>query len=142
MPLTEPRNTDTRLADILALPVAAAAKIWKGGLTAINAAGFAVPASDTAGLKVVGLAIISIDNTDGANGAAQVEVKRGCFLLANSAANAATIAHINGPAYVIDDETVATQSTHSIPAGRIHDIAEDGSVWVDTAQPAIIPSAE
>jgi hypothetical protein len=142
MPLTEPRNTDARLAECVALPVAAATKIWKGGLVAIDAAGFAVPASDTAGLKVIGLATISADNANGANGDAFVETKRGCFLLGNAAAGQAiTGAHINGPAYILDDATVGNASTHSVLAGRVHDITEDGDVWVDTAQPAILPPA-
>ncbi len=54
MALTAPIDTPERAADLVQVPVAAATHLYAGGLAARNAAGNLVPASDTAGLRVVG----------------------------------------------------------------------------------------
>ncbi|WP_043585360.1 hypothetical protein [Geminisphaera colitermitum] len=115
------------------LPVAGATDIYAGNLTALNAAGFAVPASAAAGLRVIGRAEGDALNAAGANSDAFLNVKRGCFRYANSATAAITAAHIGNIAYVENSTTVRTApgAAPGIPAGRIVAVDDDG-VWIDT----------
>jgi hypothetical protein len=53
---------------ILPLPAAAGSVLFVGALIATNAAGQAVPASDTAGLKVQGVCREGLNNANGAAG--------------------------------------------------------------------------
>ena len=102
----------------------AGAKIYAGALVALNTAGKAVPASDTAGLTVVGRAEITAESGK------MVTVKTGCFLYGNSTSAAVTAAEVGKVCYVADDQTVAkTGGTNSIVAGLVYDIDKKG-VWV------------
>ena len=104
--------------------VAANAVIHSGAIVAINAAGFALPASDTAALKVVGVAFgSSANNSGGANGAKVIIVSEGDFDMVN-AAGAVTQASKARPVYVVDDQTVTTAAvaTNDIVAGIAVDI--------------------
>lgn len=132
MALTAARDTQERPGDILNLPMAAATTMYLGGLGATDAAGRAVPASDAAGLKVVGRTEQTINNA-GAAGALSINLKRGVFLLANSAAQPVTAAMVGKVAYVEDDQTVCATagSTHKVVAGRVVEVDSRG-VWVDT----------
>ncbi len=79
--LTQPYETHEREGLIVAYPVKANARIWKGALVCIDSTGYLVPASDTANLRFVGVAFESVDNTGGANGAKRCRVvKRGTFI--------------------------------------------------------------
>lgn len=105
-------------------PVAANAVIYSGAIVAINAAGYAVPASDTAGVKVIGVAWgSSANNTGGANGALTVEVAEGDFEMVN-AAGAVTQASLFRSVVVADDQTVTTAAVgvNDIVAGIAVDI--------------------
>src|SRR5690349_19645246 len=53
--------------------VAGTTKIYKGSVIAKNASGYLVPAADTVGLRVVGVAQEQIDNTAGADGALKIK---------------------------------------------------------------------
>jgi hypothetical protein len=129
--LASARDTQERPGDIVQLTLAANAVIYRGALVAVSATGYAVPGADTAGLTVIGRAEDTVDNTGGADGAAVVNVKRGCFKFANSATAALTIAHVGTIAYAADDETVANTSDNAIKAGLVIAIETDG-VWIDT----------
>lgn len=115
----------------LSLKVAAAVKILAGVLVAVNASGYAVPASDTEGLKVIGKAYVTVDNSAGSAGDASVIVERGTFRFANSTTHALAQANIGGFAYVEDDAVVAGETTNGVIAGIVLEI-EDCGVWVDT----------
>jgi hypothetical protein len=69
-PLTQDTQRVWALHDpqILPLPAAAGAVLFVGALIATNAAGQAVPASDTAGLKVQGVCREGLNNANGAAG--------------------------------------------------------------------------
>lgn len=113
--------------------VLAGAKIYKGALVVLTAAGYAAPGSVATTLKAVGRATETVDNTAGASAAVQVPVEAGVFRWANHGTHTATIANITGNAYVVDDETVANTdgtSTRSV-AGIIVDVDANG-VWVRT----------
>lgn len=131
MPLTNDRNTPARDGTLVSLPVEAATIIYAGAIVAVNAAGNAVPASDAAGLTVIGRAEAQADNSAGVAGALSVNVRRGCFQYANAAGAAAlTAADVGGNAVVVDDATVGKTSTNSIPAGKVLGV-EPGGVWVE-----------
>lgn len=121
-------NRDTReiVGALVSLTVKAATTIYAGALVAVDATGYAVPASDTAGLKVLGRA------EHGASAGEAVLVKRGVFLFANSEGDAIDAADIGGYCYVADDETVqATANNNAIIAGVVRGVTTDG-VYVDT----------
>jgi len=127
------RNTDKRNGNDLSLGVAASIKVEAGHMGAVNASGFAVPASDTAGLKVMGRIEETVDNTAGANGDNSVGILRNqAFHWANSATNPLTVADIGGDAYVEDSITVTNDAgaTSNIVAGKILGVDSKG-VWVE-----------
>ncbi|HEY4247816.1 MAG TPA: hypothetical protein VGM64_13255 [Lacunisphaera sp.] len=128
-----PRNTDARPGELVYLPLAAATIIYLGTLVARDAAGRAVPASDTAGLRVIGRAEETIDNSAGAPGALSINIRLGCYKFDNSATQAVDADDIGKMAVVEDDQTVAETSANNVCAGRITGVESDG-VWVDTRQ--------
>lgn len=130
--LTAERYQTRQDGNIVADPVAAATRIWGGGITVLNAAGNAVPASTATGLIVRGVAQATADNLAGAAGDIKVESRKGVFRFANSAAaDLIARAEIGDTAYLVDDQTVAkTDGTGTrSAAGKIEDVDADG-VWV------------
>jgi hypothetical protein len=130
-----------KLGDYVYLPLAANAILYSGVLAAVDASGNLNPASDTAGLAVIGrFEGPDTSNTGGAAGAMSGRVKRGIFGYQNAAGgNALTAASIGQAlAYVYDDQTVgiAGGTAHTIIAGVVVDIS-DGYVWVDTRRKAL-----
>jgi hypothetical protein len=132
MAATADIDTPARPGNAVSRPVAASTIIYAGTLVAINAAGNAVPAADTAGLKVDGVAEEQVDNSDGSAGDLRINVARGVRRFANSSGNAVTVAEQNKIVYVEDDGTVNKDGgTNHIPAGLCLEVDDDG-VWVDT----------
>lgn len=125
------RNTLERQGEIYSFPAAANAVIWKGTIVALNA-GNAAAGSATAGRVTVGIAQNSVDNTGGAAGALRVDVKRGTFLVNNSAgADEITAANIGSLCYVVDNDTVAlTHATNTRPVAGTIRAVDAGGVWV------------
>jgi hypothetical protein len=119
--LTASRDT-TQLASEgnFTLELAAATKIYAGSLVAINASGYAVPASASSALRCVGRAEKTIDNTSGSAGALTIEVKPGRFYFTCSGASRASRGLM---AYVVfDNEVSLTDGSGLRPAaGRIVD---------------------
>jgi hypothetical protein len=107
------------------LTVKDAEKIPAAVLTAIDANGEAVNASDTAGLRVLGRSAEAVDNSDDGK---TIRVERAPFLLENN--GNITKAHIGGNAYVVDNQTVglAADVDNDIIAGRILDVMDAGVV--------------
>lgn len=133
--LNQDRNTQTKDGQLVALLVGAGAKIYGGGLVAVNAAGFAVPGAADATLVSIGRADVSVDNTAGADGAQTVTVVRGKLIkLGNSSVDLVTQASVGRTCYVVDDQTVAaTHAGNTRPmAGKVFGIEADGVwVWID-----------
>lgn len=132
--LTQPRNTPTREGRALHDPVAASTRIFAGSLMCLNAAGFAVPGSTATTLKARGVVQKSVDNSNGGNGDAFVTSERGVFRFNNDAVDAIDRSHIEGTAWIVDDNTVAATdggdpATRSA-AGNIIDV-DDNGVWVE-----------
>lgn len=131
--LTQDRDTHQRYKPrLIPLKLAASTLIYNGSVVALNAAGYAVPASDTAGLIVVGRAESQVDNSSGADGDAEIVVSPGVFKLGTTGANAAVQADVGDNVYVLDDQTVvkAAGVTNNIVAGIMEELDGDGDVWV------------
>ncbi|MDX1755880.1 MAG: hypothetical protein R3175_07475 [Marinobacter sp.] len=127
--LTRDRNTPWRRGEDYGYDVAGGAQIFAGALVVLNATGYAEPGSTATGLKPAGVAKEQIDNSGGADGDADVVVRRGVFQLENDGSIDRT--HIGSSAYIVDDQTVAATdggATRSA-AGTIEDVDVDG-VWV------------
>lgn len=131
--LTNDRNTPEAKGDYTVLPVAADTKIFAGSLVAVDAAGNAVPGSNTDGLKGVGRAEEFVDNTGGAAGDVTVKIKFGVFKFDNDDTLPVTAAELLDNCYIHDDGTVrAFDTTPDAPnpiAGKAMQIDSDG-VWV------------
>lgn len=93
-------------------------KIYVGTIVALNAAGFAIPASDTAGITVIGRAEETVDNTAGADGALKIRVCEGIFRW-----NEASVvqASMGQNLTCVDDNTVglAAGTTNDIVVGKL-----------------------
>lgn len=134
MQLTRDRNTPLREGELIPIPVAAAANIHAGALLAMNAFGYAQPATNVAGVIAAGRAEAAIDNTAGADGAETVLVRRGVFKFANDATLPVTQAQVLQNCYIRDDQTVrAFDPGAGAPnpvAGKVLGVESDG-VWVE-----------
>lgn len=126
--LTKPRATLSRAGDQLHDPLKANTTIYAGALVVLDATGYAVSASTATGLKVRGVAQETVVNS-GSNGARGIRVDKGTFLFNQD--NSIKRTHIEGTAYIVDDNTVsATNGTNTrSAAGKIIDI-DDSGVWV------------
>lgn len=136
--LTKSRATKTRGAPLrkVVYQLAAGAVIYAGGLVGINAAGYAVAGSDTAGivtlLKAGGVAVHDADNTGGSAGDISVEVYRGIAALMEIS-GAVVIAEVGTDLTIVDDQTVglAAATTNDIVAGTLDEIDPvTGKAWV------------
>jgi hypothetical protein len=96
----------------LPLPVAAATKLFGGGMIAQNILGNIVAASALASLVVVGVSEKTVDNSTGIAGALTTVPRVGTFLMNNSGAGVdqITVANAGQVCYVADDNTVALTS--------------------------------
>ncbi len=125
--LTANRNTKERVPRQRRWSILDGEIIYAGGLLAIDSTPEIQMASDTAGLIVVGVSELYVDNTsDGEYATA----KTGCFKFNNSSGNAVTAEHIGKTCWVEDDNTVASDpGTNGIEAGEVYQVDTDG-VWV------------
>jgi hypothetical protein len=142
--LANSRDTIERFGQFVeAVPVAAAVIVYAGALAAIDASGNANPASDTAGLRVLGrcegqpgpgIVGLDADNSLGAAGAITANIKKGVFKFDNSTGNAVTAAQIGRLAYVEDDHTINKDGgANKIEAGLVIGLDDSAaSVWIDT----------
>lgn len=110
--------------------VAAATTIYKGALIAKNAAGFVVPASDTAALVVIGVAEEQVVNA-GANGAKTVKYITNLAVALVNLAGAIVQASKHALCYVGDDQSVTTAAVaaNDIPVGKVMEFTTT-EVWV------------
>lgn len=134
--LTEGRNTPERQGALSEHPVAASTKIFEGALVVLDASGNAEPGATATGKTAIGRCEERADNSAGSAGDINVKVRAGIFRWNNSSGDAIDRTHIDGTAYIEDDNTVSATdggSTQSA-AGRIVDVDSDG-VWVATGTP-------
>jgi len=128
--LTLDRITEKKVPGYKHYPVKGATKLFAGSLVAVDATGFALPAADAAGLKVVGVASVQVDNTTGADGARSVTVE--APILARFAAVSITQAMVGRVMYVVDDQTFDDAlGTNGIKAGRLVEFLSTTEGWLD-----------
>jgi predicted RecA/RadA family phage recombinase len=136
--LTSDRNTETKLGDsVFSFPVAAATKLYAGGIAGLDAAGYLVPATG-AGIKIPALVEETVDNSGGSAGAAYARVRRGVVGLdPGTGVNQAAVGTM---VYFSDDHTVTATADGNSPAGILLELSE-GQAWVDlkTAAPGSYP---
>lgn len=124
------RKTEYIDGQLIDLPMAADTTIEAGKLVAMSS-GYAIPAADTAGLVVMGVAEATVTNA-GSAGDVSIIVRRGkAFRLDNDTTNAVRVNEIGAKVYVKDSVTVARSSTNSIVAGECLGLDSLG-VWVQT----------
>ena len=133
------RTGNERTGDrILNIPVKGGEELPEATMAAINAEGYAVPATASAGLRVAGRVQRYCDNRNGADGEQTVNVKRGTFVWDNDGTIKGT--DILKPCYVKDVRTVTITAEGSSVAGIILEVADDG-VTVDMIQGAPVSAA-
>jgi hypothetical protein len=135
MALTKDRNTRIRAqgTNRHRRRKLAAVKCFKGGIAAINAAGYLTPATDTAGLKVVGIFDETVDNSAGAAGDKEASYTTGVEVELD---HAAAIVQATLQAYVVDDQTVTTAgvAVNDVPVGNVAEFtAAKAWVFIDEA---------
>lgn len=133
-------DTPERAGGVFVYPIAAATKIYAGTLVALNATGYLVSASNTAGLRVMGRAEEEVDNSAGADGDLTAAVKAGTFRFANSGTNAVDPDDVGKLCFVEDNQTVSETGTNGVKAGRVVAV-ETAGVWVDTHYAPVVPVA-
>jgi hypothetical protein len=130
---TADKLTPRKEAEEKAYPVKASTTIYAGTLVAVDANGHALPASDAAGLKVVGVADAKADNSAGAAAAINVKVRRGVFRLA---AASITLAMVGTIMYVVDDQTFDDAvGTNGVKAGRLVEFISTTEGWLEILGP-------
>lgn len=124
MALTQGRDTWETNSNNIVLPVKAGVKIFEGAHVVVDA-GYAKPAVKAVGLVSAGRAEEFVDNTNGNDGDLWIKVKRGCFKFSNDTANPVGVEHLLKDCYMLDDETVSSDSIDSSIAGKVIGIEEN-----------------
>jgi hypothetical protein len=150
MVLAAPKKTQKMAGNsaMLNVGVLANVAILQGGLVMLSS-GYLRPArigqgandllklADVANCRVIGMALESV--TGGASdGAKTCDVEEGTFLLKNSAgADAIAAANVDHYCFVVDDETVASNSAGGLRprAGIVREVTSEG-VWVQISAAA------
>lgn len=144
--LTAARNTPQLGTDpvvpVLAVLMAASAKVYQGGIVCLSA-GYGQAAAPGLGLIALGRARTTVDNSTGSAGAKTVEVERGIFQFANG--DTIVQADVGKVCYLLDDQTVTKGDGGGAArclAGRIFAVDSAG-VWVEvgvSSMPAGTPA--
>lgn len=135
--LTEDRVLQKTDGVELDFPMAASQKIFGGALACVNAAGYAIKGSDTAGLIFQGIANGPVDNTSGQNGDKSVVLRRRGLVLMNMG-TAITQANVGDNVFLVDDQTVdlTANVNHNIFCGIIAKFVTTTLAFIDI-EPAI-----
>ena len=147
---TQSRDTVEAKGALSQLPVAASTTIYAGTLVAVNASGYAVPASASTALTVIGRAESTVINTSaagfGSAGALDVLIRKGAFYFTCAGAG---ITSVGKMAYVVFDNEVSLSDGSGTrpPAGKIIKYDSDasaatfGQVAVEIGMPSLSDSA-
>lgn len=132
MALSAQRNTRKQVGDPIPARVGRGAAVdilYKGGMAAVNAAGYLAPAGLASTDKVCGRFVDTYDNSGGSAGDITAEVEQGVFRWANG--DSIVASDIGKACYASDDLTVNKgDGAGTRPfAGIIVDVDSDG-VWV------------
>lgn len=131
MALTAERSTEMKVTPAPKnRPVAAAKKLFKGGLI-MSSAGYATPGATVTGAIALGRSRKTYDNSSGSAGDIVAEVEEGTFRWTNG--DSIAQADVGKPAYITDDDAVTKAGTGKSPAGIIVDVDSVG-VWVEMSE--------
>jgi hypothetical protein len=135
--LVQDKKTDWKEGVDIPAPVAALALIFAGAFTCVDATGFLVPGSDTAGLIFHGVSRKHVDNSDGSDGDLDGLVRRRGLVKATFG-NAITQDNVGDQVFLVDDQTVdlAAYVTYAIFCGVIAEYIDSTHAWIDI-EPAI-----
>ncbi len=125
--LEKDRHIWRRDGKMLSVPVKANTVIYNGALVCTSA-GLAVPASDASGLRFVGVAMESANNSGGADSAITVRVwQSGVFPVFRSGA---AMSDVGTEVAAVDDQTVEVLSVTSndVKCGRIVRVLDSDEV--------------
>lgn len=137
MPTTASFNVQRRAGAVWSFPVAAATILYQSVFAALDGNNRLVAATDAAARRVVGLSAAEADNSLGGAGDLTAQVEAGLFLVANSATNALTDAHIGRAAFIEDDATVSSDpGTNAVVAGIVAKV-ETAGVWLWVGVPHV-----
>lgn len=120
MPLSAAYDIQYREGDLLALPIAADTRIFRGAMVQITTAGFVTAMTAATGLKFIGVAEETVDNRGGTAGARTIKVRCGkpifaSYPLRSGETWAAT--DYNAAAYADDDAVVSKTATGRTQVG-------------------------
>lgn len=95
--------------------------------------GFARPATAATGLRIAGVAVRDVDNSQGGDGALSVVVDlshtsgwTSDYSFINDQTNPLTARDVLGDCYALDDQTVTANGAGKSVAGTVMRVAEDG----------------
>ena len=116
---------------IIVVPVKADTKINEASLVALDVNGLASEAVKGAGITVIGRSEQYVDNSEGADGAVMINVKRGTFVWENDEADPVEEKDVMKQCYILNSKTVTMTSETNSVAGKVIGL-EDGYVKVET----------
>jgi|SRR3989339_1173041 hypothetical protein len=132
--LTRDRATPYREGIEVEYLVAANTKIYAGSLVCVNAAGYAVPAADTSGYQLAGVALEQVDNSDGSDGGKTVRLRRtGVFEFDAVSISQSMVGLLM---YAADDHTFddAAGLTNDVKVGLLVKYVSATKGWIDIAR--------
>jgi len=135
--LAADKKVESRAGVEISIPVINADIIYAGANVCVNASGYALPGSDTAGLIFEGVSREYVDNSLGDAGALNVLLlRRG--LIKMEFQTAISIANVGDNVFLVDDQLVdlTANVTHKIFCGVIAEYIDTTHAWVDI-EPAI-----
>ncbi len=131
--LTKDKNVNSKeTGRSIAVQVAASTQIFAGAMVSANATGFAIPAADTAGTVVMGIAEEAGDNSSGADGDIEIRIRKGTFELL-TLGTVVDQADVGRAVFVSDDQNVEKTGgvANNIKAGLLDSLdTETGNPWV------------
>jgi len=111
--------------------VAASVTIYKGALVARNTSGYLVPAANTLGYRVVGVAQEQVNTTGILDGVYECKYLTGVSVkMKNDGTNAVAQSNMGAPVWVQDDQTVRGTAGNGVVAGIAETIETDGTIFV------------
>ncbi len=131
--LTAAGNRQFKVGTVSEVSLAASTTIYKGAGVCTNAAGFAVPASDTAALVTIGVAEETVDNSAGSAGDLTCKVRRGAVHLFDTDSDLGQASVNTSIAMWADDNAldVAANLTNDIVAGKVIEYVSSSQVWLE-----------
>lgn len=121
--------------------VAGSVVLYKGAALCWNTTGYLVPAANTAGYKFAGWAEQHVDTTGLADGASEcLFTTAQSRLMKNDGTYAIAQAHLGGPCWIADDQTVRSTPGNGVLCGLVEQIESSGEILVFGAGEAAIGS--